>query len=312
MATVGQDYEPYRKRLKELGIKQTNIKQLDNTFTAQAFITTDLASNQIIAFHPGAMNYSEKNKVGDAKNVKIGMVSPDGRTGMVKHSEQFKKKKIPFIFDPGQGMPMFNGDDLRKFIEEATWVTVNDYEWELLKDRTGWSEKDITSRVDALIITLGGKGSEIHTKDKTYTIPTVVKISGIQWFNRMEEGVNRFAEETGHNAYQVGPVLFKPTMASGDQTFRTTRQGAVSYFVGGDPAYPGDHGFALKGWRAVEVRNAGILLNGDTATTMGHVTMTDKSGKRTTVDKTWTFKKDDKGQVRIVVHHSSLPFADAH
>ncbi|NML18909.1 hypothetical protein HHL10_28455 [Azohydromonas sp. G-1-1-14] len=113
-------------------------------------------------------------------------------------------------------------------------------------------------------------------------------------------------------AYQVGPVLFKPTMASGDQTFRTTRQGAVSYFVGGDPAYPGDHGFALKGWRAVEVRNAGILLNGDTATTMGHVTMTDKSGKRTTVDKTWTFKKDDKGQVRIVVHHSSLPFADAH
>jgi adenosine kinase len=117
------------------------------------------------------MNFSEKNKVGDAKNVKIGMVSPDGRTGMIKHAEQFKKKKIPFIFDPGQGMPMFNGDDLRKFIEQATWVTVNDYEWELLKDRTGWTEKDITSRVDALIITLGGKGSEIHTKDKTITIP---------------------------------------------------------------------------------------------------------------------------------------------
>ena len=171
MATVGQDYEPYRKRLKELGIKQTYIRQLDNTFTAQAFITTDLSSNQIIAFHPGAMNFSEKNKVADAKNVKIGMVSPDGRTGMIKHAEQFKKKKIPFIFDPGQGMPMFNGDDLRKFIEQATWVTVNDYEWELLKDRTGWTEKDITSRVDALIITLGGKGSEIHTKDKTYTIP---------------------------------------------------------------------------------------------------------------------------------------------
>ena len=171
MATVGQDYEPYRKRLKALGIKQTYIKQLDNAFTAQAFITTDLASNQIIAFHPGAMNFSEKNKVADAKNVKIGMVSPDGRTGMIKHAEQFKKSKIPFIFDPGQGMPMFNGDDLRKFIEQATWVTVNDYEWELLKDRTGWTEKDITSRVDALIITLGGKGSEIHTKDTTYTIP---------------------------------------------------------------------------------------------------------------------------------------------
>jgi adenosine kinase len=171
MATVGQDYEPYRKRLKELGIKQTYIKRIDDTFTAQAFITTDLSSNQIIAFHPGAMNFSEKNKVADAKNVKIGMVSPDGRTGMIKHAEQFKKKKIPFIFDPGQGMPMFNGDDLRKFVEQATWVTVNDYEWELLKDRTGWSEKDITSRVDALIITLGGKGSEIHTKDKMFTIP---------------------------------------------------------------------------------------------------------------------------------------------
>jgi len=171
MATVGQDYEPYRKRLKQLGIKQTHIRQLDNTFTAQAFITTDLSSNQIIAFHPGAMNFSEKNKVADAKGVKIGMVSPDGRTGMIKHSAQFKKAKIPFIFDPGQGLPMFNGDDLRKFIEQATWVTVNDYEWELLKDRTGWTEKDITSRVDALIITLGGKGSEIHTKDKSITIP---------------------------------------------------------------------------------------------------------------------------------------------
>jgi adenosine kinase len=171
MATVGQDYEPYRKRLKQLGIKQTHIRQLDNTFTAQAFITTDLSSNQIIAFHPGAMNFSEKNKVADAKNVKIGMVSPDGRAGMIKHSAQFKKAKIPFIFDPGQGLPMFNGDDLRKFIEQATWVTVNDYEWELLKDRTGWTEKDITSRVDALIITLGGKGSEIHTKEQSITIP---------------------------------------------------------------------------------------------------------------------------------------------
>jgi adenosine kinase len=171
MATVGQDYEPYRKRLKQLGIRQTHIRVVDDTFTAQAFITTDLSSNQIIAFHPGAMNHSEKNKVADAKNAKIGMVSPDGRTGMIKHAAQFKKAKIPFIFDPGQGLPMFNGEDLRKFIEQATWVTVNDYEWELLKDRTGWTEKDITSRVDALIVTLGGKGSEIHTKNKTYTIP---------------------------------------------------------------------------------------------------------------------------------------------
>jgi adenosine kinase len=173
MATVGQDFEPYKKWLKKHGIRQDHIRVLDKVFTAQAFITTDLSSNQIIAFHPGAMNFSEKNKVSDAKGVKIGMVSPDGRTGMIKHAEQFAKEKIPFIFDPGQGMPMFNGDDLRKFIGQATWVTVNDYEWELLKDRTGWDVADITSRVDALIITLGGKGSEIHTKEKTYTIPAV-------------------------------------------------------------------------------------------------------------------------------------------
>ena len=173
MATVGQDYEPYRKRLKTLGIKQAYVRELKGTFTAQAFITTDLSSNQIIAFHPGAMNFSEKNKVSDAKGVTIGMVSPDGRTGMIKHAEQFKRKRIPFVFDPGQGLPMFGGDDLRKFVEEATWVTVNDYEWELLKDRTGWTEKDITDRVDALIVTLGGRGSKVYTKEKTYTIPAV-------------------------------------------------------------------------------------------------------------------------------------------
>jgi adenosine kinase len=173
MATVGQDFEPYRKWLKKHKIRQDHIRKLDDVFTAQAFITTDLSSNQIIAFHPGAMNFSERNKVSDAKGVKIGMVSPDGRTGMIKHAEQFAKKKIPFIFDPGQGMPMFNGDDLRKFIELATWVTVNDYEWELLKDRTGWDVEDITARVDALIITLGGKGSQIHTKTKSYEIPAV-------------------------------------------------------------------------------------------------------------------------------------------
>jgi len=173
MATVGQDFEPYRKWLKKHKIRQDHIRKLDDVFTAQAFITTDLSSNQIIAFHPGAMNFSERNKVSDAKGVKIGMVSPDGRTGMIKHAEQFAKKKIPFIFDPGQGMPMFNGEDLRKFIELATWVTVNDYEWELLKDRTGWDVEDITARVDALIITLGGKGSQIHTKTESYEIPAV-------------------------------------------------------------------------------------------------------------------------------------------
>ena len=173
MATVGQDFEPYRQWLTRCGIRQDHIRQLDDVFTAQAFITTDLEANQITAFHPGAMNFSERNKVSDAKGVTIGMVSPDGRSGMVEHAEQFAAAKIPFIFDPGQGMPMFNGDDLRRFIDQCTWVTVNDYEWQLLKDRTGWDVADVVKHVDALIITLGGKGSVIHTKDEKHEIPTV-------------------------------------------------------------------------------------------------------------------------------------------
>jgi adenosine kinase len=118
------------------------------------------------------MNQSEVNKVTDAKGVKIGMVSPDGRTGMIEHAEQFAAAGIPFIFDPGQGMPMFDGDDLRKFVDECTWVTVNDYEWQLLKDRTGWDTKDVTARTEALIVTQGGKGSTIYTKDASYEIPS--------------------------------------------------------------------------------------------------------------------------------------------
>ena len=108
--------------------------------------------------------------------------------------------------------------------------------------------------------------------------------------------------------YNLGPVLFKPTLASGPKTFRTTREGAVSYFVGGSDAYPEDQGFALKGWVSAEVRNAGILLNGNSATSMGHVTFYDKTGKATTVDKTWGYLRDNDGKLRIVVHHSSLPY----
>jgi adenosine kinase len=141
-------------------------------FTAQAFITTDLEDNQITAFHPGAMNFAETNKVSDAEGVTIGLVSPDGRTGMIEHAAQFAEAGIPFIFDPGRGLPMFDGNDLKKFIEQCTWVTVNDYEWQLLKDRTGWNESDVTSRTKALIVTRGGEGSLIHTRDGVHEIPT--------------------------------------------------------------------------------------------------------------------------------------------
>ncbi len=171
MATVGQDFGPYAEWLEKHDIRQDHITVLDDVFTAQAFITTDLDDNQITAFHPGAMNRSEVNKVGDAQGVRIGMVSPDGRAGMVEHARQFAEAGIPFIFDPGQGLPMFDGDDLRRFVEQCTWVTVNDYEWQLLKDRTGWDVRETLEHAEALIVTRGGDGSKIHTKDAEYDIP---------------------------------------------------------------------------------------------------------------------------------------------
>jgi adenosine kinase len=173
MATVGQDFDPYRHWLDRWGIRQEHLRVLDDVLTAQAFITTDLDDNQITAFHPGAMNHSDVNKVGDAQGVTLGMVSPDGRQGMIEHAEQFAQAGIPFIFDPGQGLPMFNGEDLKKFIKEATWVTVNDYEWQLLKDRTGWDVADVTAQTKALIVTRGGEGSVIYTRDAEHKIPTV-------------------------------------------------------------------------------------------------------------------------------------------
>jgi len=172
MATVGQDFAPYKRWLERWDIRQEHIRVLDEVFTAQAFITTDLDDNQITAFHPGAMNQSEINKVSDANGIKIGMVSPDGRTGMIEHAEQFAAAGIPFIFDPGQGLPMFDGADLRRFVEQCTWVTFNDYEWQLFKDRTGWDVADVTSQAEALIVTRGGEGSLIHTPDAEYEIPT--------------------------------------------------------------------------------------------------------------------------------------------
>lgn len=177
MATAGQDFAPYAERLDSLGIRQDYVRTIDDVFTAQAFITTDLDDNQITAFHPGAMNHSHVNKVGDARDIAIGIVSPDGRDGMVSHAEQFAAAEIPFVFDPGQGLPMFGGEDLRQFIEQATWVTVNDYEWQLLKERTGWDIADLKERVRGLIVTRGAKGSTIYTPDSDYEIPAATPTS---------------------------------------------------------------------------------------------------------------------------------------
>jgi adenosine kinase len=173
MATVGKDFDSYAYWMDKKGMNRTYISIVDDAFTGQAFITTDLDDNQITAFHPGAMNFSHNNNISDAKDIKIGILSPDGRDGMLQHAEQFVEAEIPFIFDPGQGMPMFDGDDLKKFIEQATWVTVNDYEWEMMQERTGLSPHEISEQVEALIVTRGGEGSYIYTKDKRHEIPSV-------------------------------------------------------------------------------------------------------------------------------------------
>jgi adenosine kinase len=172
MATVGDDFGPYAKRLEKLSISQKHIRHIPDSFTGQAFITTDLDDNQITAFHPGAMGYSEQNKVAEATGVTLGIVSPDGRDGMIEHAEQFVAAGVPFVFDPGQGMPMFGKDDLLRFIDQATYVTVNDYEAKLLQDKTGKTLAEIAKSVTALIVTLGGDGSMIYTEGREIAIPT--------------------------------------------------------------------------------------------------------------------------------------------
>ncbi len=171
MATVGMDFAPYAERFDELGIRRDHIRVIEDAFTAQAFITTDLDDNQITAFHPGAMSYSAQNDVADADGISIGIVSADSRNGMLSHAAQFAAAGIPFVFDPGQGMPLFNGDEFRRFVEQASWVAVNDYEWQLRKDRTGWDESHVCERVEALIVTRGAKGSLIYTGDGELEIP---------------------------------------------------------------------------------------------------------------------------------------------
>ncbi len=173
MATVGKDFGPYAEWMDHYAISRKHISILENNFTGQAFITTDLDDNQITAFHPGAMNLSHQNKVSDAEGITIGIISPDGRDGMIEHAKQFAEAGIPFIFDPGQGMPMFDGNDLKSFIEQASYVTVNDYEWQLMQERTGLSAEEVSKQVKALIVTMGGDGSVIYADGKEINIPSV-------------------------------------------------------------------------------------------------------------------------------------------
>jgi adenosine kinase len=171
MATVGRDFGLYADWLKQAGVPADHVKIVESEYTAQAFITTDEDNNQITAFHPGAMQLSHLNKVSDAKDIGLGIVAPDGRDGMIQHANQFADAGIPFIFDPGQGLPMYDGKDLKRFVEQATWVAVNDYEWQMIQQKTGWTESDVTQLADALIITRGADGSSIYTKGGPIQIP---------------------------------------------------------------------------------------------------------------------------------------------
>jgi adenosine kinase len=173
MATVGEDFQPYAYRLERLGLAQTHVRQVKDSYTAQAFITTDLDDNQLTAFHPGAMNFSHQNKVSDARDVSLGIVAPDGREGMLNHAREFSQAGIPFIFDPGQGLPMFSGDELLAMVRQSTCVAVNGYEGRLLQERIGMPLDKLAGEVKALVVTQGAEGSTIYTGGEILRIPSV-------------------------------------------------------------------------------------------------------------------------------------------
>ncbi len=176
MATVGSDGAEYAARMQGLGISTEFVREVADAYTAQAMIMTDRDNNQITAFHPGAMMQAHITRIEARSDIKLGIVSPDGRDAMLQHAEQFKAAGIPFVFDPGQGLPMFDGKDLAHFVELATWVTVNDYEAKLLSDRTGLSIADLSKRVEGLIVTLGAEGSEVWIGgEKTLVAPVKAK-----------------------------------------------------------------------------------------------------------------------------------------
>lgn len=173
LATVGKDFGSYGQWMKDWGVPQDYVRRYDDLYCAQAYITTDLDDNQITAFHPGAMNKAHEVAVPTNEGGKVGIVAPNGRDGMVTHARQFAEAGIPFIFDPGQGLPMFNGEELLDFVDKATYMAVNDYESRMVQDRTGLSMDDLAKRLDALIVTRGGEGSDIYTKGEVIHVDAV-------------------------------------------------------------------------------------------------------------------------------------------
>lgn len=233
LGTVGKDFDAYADWMKKTGVSAEGIKVIESAYTAQAYITTDLDDNQITAFHPGAMSFSHEQKL-ETKGVKIGTISPDGRDGMLQHASQFADAGIPFIFDPGQGLPMFSGDELKAFIDKATYIAVNDYEGEMLSERTGLSLKKIADRVDTLIVTRGSKGSHIFNKGQVIEIPCAKAES--------------LADPTGcGDAYRAG-LLFG---LMNDMDWETT--GRIASLIGAikmERLGPQNHKFTMEAFKA--------------------------------------------------------------
>jgi adenosine kinase len=242
MATVGSDFGPYKEWLARSGVPDDHVRVIDTQLTAQAFITTDLDDNQITAFHPGAMQQAHANRVSDASGISIGIVAPDGREGMLQHAEQFATARIPFIFDPGQGLPMFGGEELARFVTLATWVTVNDYEWQLLQQKTGWNAHEFTRRVEALIVTRGAAGSCIYTREGELPIPAAPAASlvdptgcGDAYRAGLIHGLMHELSwpQTGHIASLMGAIKIE---SRGTQNHRFTRAEFDARLRGAFPA----------------------------------------------------------------------------
>ncbi len=173
MAALGSDGADYLQRLKAQGISTEFVRTVDDSYTAQCFITTDMANNQITAFHPGAMQHAHETQVVSRSDIRLGIISPDGRCAMLQHAAQFHAAQIPFVFDPGQGLPMFSGQELAQFIAQSHWVVVNDYEGKMLCERTGWSLAEISQRVQGLVVTLGGEGCDVWLEGHCTRVPPV-------------------------------------------------------------------------------------------------------------------------------------------
>ena len=173
VATVGEDAGPYRARLRTLGLREDFVREVPGSFTAQAFITTDLDDNQITAFHPGAMFHSHLNDVRSATDATLGIVSPDGADGMLRHADGFAACGVPFVFDPGQALPILGSEALLKCLQQARYCTVNDYEARLMCEKTGRNEAELAREVEALVVTLGAEGSRVHWRGEAFEVPTV-------------------------------------------------------------------------------------------------------------------------------------------